>query len=129
MPPVEIGVVLDAHPRSVGRARTLVRAALGAAFDPDAAVLVTSELVTNAVRHAHRRIRLTLSVLRDTIRLEVSDDGDGTPAQKGAADLDTGGRGLALVTLLSRRWGVRPLAIGKTVWCDLPTVPLGCPVG
>jgi hypothetical protein len=80
---VELGVDLDVHPHSPGCARTLVRAALGAELDPDAAMLVTSELVTNAIRHAHHTIQLRLSLLRDVIRLGVSDDGGRVPRRAG----------------------------------------------
>ena len=122
MPLGELGVDLDVHPHSAGRARALVRAALGADLDPDAAMLITSELVTNAIRYARHTIQLRLSLLRDTIRLEVSDDGDGTPTEQEATELDVGGRGLTLVAALSRRWGVQPRPSGKTVWCELPAV-------
>jgi anti-sigma regulatory factor (Ser/Thr protein kinase) len=120
---------LSRHSRSAGRARNRFRSQaerwhLGEET-AETAVLLLSELVTNAVRHSrvrgrHIEVRCVLS--DDTLRVEVSDAGDGVPVPRAADDEDESGRGLALVAALATTWGVlpRPHAIGKTVWYELP---------
>ena len=81
--------------------------------------LVTSELVTNAVRHAGSDVDVTLDLTPDRLRLEVSDC-SGEPPVKG--DLEAardGGWGLHIVTLLASKWGLESRANGKTVWCEV----------
>ncbi|HEX6447171.1 MAG TPA: SpoIIE family protein phosphatase [Streptosporangiales bacterium] len=80
--------------------------------------LVVSELVTNALRYASGDIELRL--LRDrTLVCEVRDDSDALPRARQASDDDEGGRGLQVVHRLAKRWGARPVARGKVVWCEL----------
>jgi anti-sigma regulatory factor (Ser/Thr protein kinase) len=78
----------------------------------DVLELLTSEIVTNAVRHGatdpHESILLSARRVDDTVRVEVCDEGltafDGEPA---ATDLmEPGGHGLVLVEALASRWGV-----------------------
>jgi hypothetical protein len=80
--------------------------------------LVTSELVTHAIRYgtAPRRLR----VLRDGTSLicEVSDGSSTSPHLRRAADTDGGGRGLFLVARFTQRWGTRYLARGKVMWTE-----------
>ncbi|WP_372441041.1 ATP-binding protein [Actinacidiphila acididurans] len=90
----------------------------------ETAVLLVSELVTNAVRHSRVAGRYILArcVLReDALRVEVGDAGDGVPVVRAAGDEAEGGRGLALVDALAAKWGTEPRAygIGKTVWFEL----------
>ncbi|MEV0961788.1 SpoIIE family protein phosphatase [Streptomyces sp. NPDC049910] len=112
---------LPREPRSVGRARELARAQLGAwDLDPlvDTVELLVSELVTNALRYGEGEIRLRL--LRDrTLVCEVWDAGLVQPRRRRARDTDEGGRGLQLVGLLSAAWGSRRTPRGKTVWFEL----------
>ncbi|WP_432073697.1 SpoIIE family protein phosphatase [Streptomyces wuyuanensis] len=112
---------LPREPRSVGRARELARAQLGAwNLDPlvDTVELLVSELVTNALRYGEGEIRLRL--LRDrTLVCEVWDAGLVQPRRRRARDTDEGGRGLQLVGLLSAAWGSRRTPRGKTVWFEL----------
>ncbi|AWI30774.1 PAS domain S-box protein [Streptomyces sp. ICN441] len=112
---------LPREPRSVGRARELARAQLGAwELDPlvDTVELLVSELVTNALRYGEGEIRLRL--LRDrTLVCEVWDAGLVQPRRRRARDTDEGGRGLQLVGLLSAAWGSRRTPRGKTVWFEL----------
>jgi anti-sigma regulatory factor (Ser/Thr protein kinase) len=119
---------LCARPTSVPAARQLVREqcdAWGAdAAASDAAVLLASELVTNAVLHA--RTPLTITVMRGqgSIRVEVRDSHPALPEpRRYNVDLATG-RGLRLMETLASAWGVlkvphadRP---GKIVWFELP---------
>lgn len=119
---------LPALGASVAEARRRVRTLLrlwGVADEVrDDAEMVISELFTNAVRHtASERICCELWVAAGQVRLEVTDEGSGlTEPQRRTADVDEeGGRGLLLVGLLSRAWGVRPGSggRGRTVWAEL----------
>ncbi|MFD7228671.1 ATP-binding protein [Streptomyces sp. NPDC059881] len=120
---------LPRSPRSAGRARAFL---VGQAREwklPDdtteTAVLLLSELVTNACRHARvspGREVWTRCVLRDgVLRIEVSDASDVLPCPRSAAPDDESGRGLALVEALADAWGAYPreCGIGKTVWFEV----------
>ncbi|WP_344439440.1 ATP-binding protein [Streptomyces luteosporeus] len=118
------------HPRSVALARAELRAALrdwGLAEIEDSAVLVLSELVSNAVRWARapvgREIETSFCRGAGGVRIAV-DDADETRPRLRPGD-GTGGRGLALVEELSSRWGVQSRrGVGKSVWAVV-TVPGG----
>ena len=106
-------------------ARRLVAAALGDAGCPpeliDRAVLVGSELVTNAVLHGHGAPRLRLSARANRARLSVYDAGPGVPAPKATPEQPTygrTGRGLMIVGDQADGWGVRPEKRGKWVWAE-----------
>ncbi|MET7456503.1 SpoIIE family protein phosphatase [Streptomyces sp. NPDC005574] len=79
--------------------------------------LIVSELVTNAIRHARPPIQLRLIHDRNLI-CEVSDASGTAPHMRRARTFDEGGRGLLLVAQLTRRWGTRPTAEGKTIWTE-----------
>ncbi|MBX7555226.1 SpoIIE family protein phosphatase [Streptomyces sp. tea 10] len=92
----------------------------------DSTELIVSELVTNAIRHAHPPIQLRL--IHDTALIcEVSDASSTTPHLRRARALDEGGRGLFLVGQVAERWGTRHTPTGKTVWAEQPP-PLRHPV-
>ena len=86
----------------------------------DLAELLVSEMVTNALRHAAGPIELTILLLDEIITIAVEDAAAPLPRLRRVTDADEGGRGLHLVSTLSARWGARPTAEGKVVWCDLP---------
>ncbi|MEV6106509.1 SpoIIE family protein phosphatase [Streptomyces sp. NPDC051940] len=122
---------LEAEPRSVARARELARAQLMAwGLDDlvDTSELLVSELVTNALRHGEGEIRLRL-LLDRTLVCEVWDAALRQPRRRRARDTDEGGRGLQLVSLLSRSWGSRRTPQGKTVWFELDLPGEGPPPG
>jgi anti-sigma regulatory factor (Ser/Thr protein kinase) len=91
----------------------------------DDVALIASELVTNALRHGGGVRCVSLIRSHDHVRLEVSDSNTSPPIARSAGDADTGGRGIAIVALLSERWGVEAQAEGKTVWAQIATSPSG----
>jgi hypothetical protein len=106
----------------VARARALTRAQLarwGLGALTDLTGLLVSELVTNAVRAASHEVSLRLMRVGKLL-VEVIDDDHNLPHLRGAAPEDESGRGLALVSNLSRRWGTSRLPVGKVVWFELP---------
>jgi anti-sigma regulatory factor (Ser/Thr protein kinase) len=114
-------VDLPVDPGSPGRARRLVQSALGTRWGelgPDAAIAV-SELVTNAVRHSRSSVRLHIQQDGRTLRVEVTDDGSGSPSLRPPSSTAGAGRGLLLVDRLVDRWGVIRHRHGKTVWFEM----------
>ncbi|MGV9558069.1 SpoIIE family protein phosphatase [Streptomyces sp. NPDC003401] len=122
--------------RSVATARGFVRDTLqgwGFADIIDDAVVLTSELVTNAVVHAGTHADLLCLRHEDAVRIEVADRYpereiplQGSPATMGSPDRE-GGRGLQLCAAIATRWGVDYTPTHKTVWfrLDLPDRPVG----
>jgi transcriptional regulator with XRE-family HTH domain/anti-sigma regulatory factor (Ser/Thr protein kinase) len=96
----------------------LATTAIGIPFDAfDAAALLTSELVTNSVRHSHSDwVDVAITLTTAVLRTEVSDQ-DRQTVRPRTPDLD-GGWGLALVGELATRWGVERQTAGKTVWIE-----------
>ncbi len=106
----------------VGRARALTRGQLaewGLERLSDTAELLVSELVTNAIRAASYEVELRLMRVGKLL-VEVSDDNHNLPQLQRADADDVRGRGLALVSHLSTRWGTSRKAVGKVVWFELP---------
>jgi anti-sigma regulatory factor (Ser/Thr protein kinase) len=102
-------------------ARHFVRAQLGAwgLQDPAGDVLIlTSELVGNAVLHGGGAVAIRLARIDAALRIEVTDHSPRPPAPR-TADI-TGGLGLTLVDHLATRWGVVPGRTGKVVWLEYP---------
>lgn len=116
---------LPAEPVSAGRARRFVTATLlgwGCSAVLDATVLLTSEVVTNALLHSGAAsIRLRLVLLADAVRIEVDDDSPALPRARQFGPQSGTGRGLALVEAAARSWGSVPTAHGKTVWFEVAT--------
>lgn len=85
----------------------------------DTALLLVSEAVTNAVVHAASASQLTMSLLRERLRVEVCDWGGGHLRIRTASQDETSGRGLALIEALSSVWGTTQTEEGKVVWFEL----------
>ena len=125
-----MGSVLLPHaPASVAVARQRLAADLDAAGVVGTAVgdvvLVVSELLSNAIRHAQplpgARVQVAWAVDDGSVEVAVSDGGAPTrpyPAHASVSAL--GGRGLDIVEYLARTWGVRADPQGLTVWAVLP---------
>ncbi|MEC4016653.1 ATP-binding protein [Streptomyces sp. H27-D2] len=110
--------------RCVGMARADLRKTLsewGLESVQDPAAVVLSELLTNAVRHAHvppgREIETRYARADDGVRIEVHDAAREHPELR-APDVEAAnGRGLLIVAELSDRWGVNDRdGVGKSVW-------------
>ncbi|GAA2257956.1 SpoIIE family protein phosphatase [Streptomyces amakusaensis] len=122
--------------RSVATARAFVRDTLqgwGYSEVVDDAVVLTSELVTNAVIHAGTAADVLCLRSADSVRVEVGDryPEREVPIQATGhtfASLDSeNGRGLMLCSALASRWGVEYTPTHKQVWfqLDLPQRPVG----
>ena len=89
----------------------------------DDAVLVVSELVTNAVRAECSQISIRIAFESDAVRIGVLDDAAGSPHEEDVAITSAAGRGLKIVAAVSHQWGVRPRRTdgrpGKEVWARL----------
>jgi PAS domain S-box-containing protein len=81
--------------------------------------LLVSELVTNAIRHAHQPIQLRI-ILDGALSCEVFDGSSSAPHLRRADRYDEGGRGLMLVSQLAERWGTRHTSTGKVIWAQQP---------
>ncbi|MET8948788.1 ATP-binding protein [Streptomyces sp. NPDC004542] len=124
--------VIASTPAAVAAARAGVRETLtawGIGGDAaDSAVLITSELVTNALTHsASERIGCRLLATPERLRIEVEDQNRGPlrPVPRQPDPDDQSGRGLLLVEALSTDWGLADLPgrYGRTVWAELATAP------
>ncbi|MGP9018188.1 SpoIIE family protein phosphatase [Streptomyces sp. BR1] len=122
--------------RSVATARAFVRDTLqgwGYADVVDDAVVLTSELVTNAVVHAGTAADVLCLRSEDGVRVEVADHYPerevplhASPAEVAGPDRENG-RGLLLCAAIASRWGVEYTPTKKHVWfqLDLPARPVG----
>ena len=116
-------VRLPAELRSAIEARRFVEEEFGPAGAGEDTMLhtqlVVSELVTNAARHAHTPVDLTVAVAVGRVRIEARDGSAATPTSPDV-DTPTRHRGVHLIEDLSERWGVEAQAAGgKVVWCEL----------
>jgi anti-sigma regulatory factor (Ser/Thr protein kinase) len=106
---------------SIRAARRFVLAAIGDAVPDlrDAISVMVSELAMNAVQYARTSFVVSIELSGDSLRVEVSDSGGGSPeAQPLPPASSPHGRGLFLVDRLADEWGVSPAADGpeRTVW-------------
>ncbi|MCY4728729.1 MEDS domain-containing protein [Nocardioides sp. STR2] len=109
-------------PAAVGSVRGFVRDALaGWGLDHlvGDAVLITSELATNAVTHGDSPFRASLVRTEDAVRVSVEDGSHARPELHHALPGDLDGRGMAIVAMLSRRNGCDSTAAGKVTWAEL----------
>lgn len=124
-----MAVVVDADITPSSNAALVAREMVARAVEGIAAstledaLLIVSELVTNAVRHGPGGGAIHLEVRRNgAVRIEVRDPGAGfDPARVPGEpdDLPTGGFGLVIVQRLSTDWGVAPRGSPTLVWAEL----------
>lgn len=120
---------LTAAPDAPAHGRAWLRADLGSDLDEgerDRALLLLSELITNAVRHADAREDGQVAVegwrYDRRLRVEVRDGGSGHSQPAVAVHPDArGGFGLMLVECLSDDWGWTHSDGGTVVWFELAT--------
>jgi serine/threonine-protein kinase RsbW len=124
-------VTLPAAEPAAGLARQATRAAVAAwqlGELADAAVLLVSELVTNAIQHAAPGTSATVLRLEyggSWLRIEVHDASPHVPEPRTPDWLDESGFGLMLVDALATKWGVQQTTQGKAVWAELDARPGG----
>lgn len=114
-------------PRSAWDARREVVTALadwGHPAEAELAVLLTSEIVTNAVVHAGphpvgEMLGLVLEQIGELVRVEVTDWSPALPVVGDGAMDGASGRGLHLLHALATEWGVIPSETGKVVWFEV----------
>ena len=120
-------VRLSTGPAAAAEARGQVRAAIcdwDIPVDLDVAVLLTSELVTNAILHdAGQNITLAVRCARDHLRVDVYDSSCLMPVMMDAPVDAEAGRGLMLVATLSDEWGFFRTPAGKAVYFTLAFQP------
>lgn len=106
------------------QARRAVRTALGDGFPRETAELaelLTSELVTNAIRHGSGSVTLIVNCSEGVLAISVSDADPSMPFVQPDEPLALGGRGVRMVQRLAQDWGVSPRenGPGKVVWFRL----------
>jgi anti-sigma regulatory factor (Ser/Thr protein kinase) len=123
--PYRIRVSLAPGPPAAAQARRHVGAIIETwqvPVDPAVAVLLTSELVTNAIRHdrgGHEPIQLVITWAANELCVEVHDRSRAAPVPVDAPPDAEAGRGLMLLASLSKDWGYRETAGGKAVYFTL----------
>ena len=117
-------MTLPAESHSVRLARHAAHVVLAAwrlGHVEETAVLIVSELVTNAVRHATGTdvIEVDLLATRTCLRIEIEDTDRRWPRPRIPDGFEESGFGFVLVDALAAKWGVRETAAGKAVWAEL----------
>lgn len=122
----ELRLALSVDPGEAPRTRRVLQPMLkqwGFAA-ADVALLLVSELVTNALRHGRPPLELRVRLLDDALRVEVHDGAvDSRPIPEGEVPSweDPSGRGMIIVDALASRWGWGPSSTGKHVWFEIDT--------
>ncbi len=120
--PYEAVRTFRGDPGAVSEARAFVREVLDecdlAPFG-DVVVLLSAELVTNAVCHADSGVVLRARCTRSRFRVEVEDASTEPPVLAHPRPLDEHGRGLFIVDELASAWGTEARREGKTVWFEI----------
>jgi anti-sigma regulatory factor (Ser/Thr protein kinase) len=125
---VTAGIALGPEAASARSARRFVGRALDDAHVEravfDTVVLLTSEVVSNAVLHACSPIDVTVEIGSHAVRVQVCDE---LPGLREAPDRSRhGGMGLVLVAAMASHWGIsaRGDGAGKSVWFEVARPPL-----
>lgn len=81
--------------------------------------LLTSEVVTNALRHTSGACTVCVRWTGTKVRVEVTDRDPALPQPANGGLYEESGKGLTLVAALSVAWGAEPCVAGKTVWFEV----------
>jgi serine/threonine-protein kinase RsbW len=116
--------VFPGRPDQVACARRFVSRVLAPCPAANDAVLLASELATNALQHTATGAGGEFEVIachgQGRIRVMVTDNGSpDAPALAPRAELATSGQGLTLVTALAARWGHHGNQQARTVWFEI----------
>jgi anti-sigma regulatory factor (Ser/Thr protein kinase) len=119
------------HPGAPRDARAWVGSTLRRVFPADPqtddlvqdALIIVSELVTNAVRCGATEGVVTLHLAGGYVDIGVTDNGEGWPRLRDPSSTDTHGRGLLVVTELAATVAAEPIPGGKRVWATLAVDP------
>lgn len=113
------------EPSSVAKARASVAGSLSQATDDlrDRAVLITSELATNAVLHAGTDFTVTATIADGEVQVAVTDRGGIVPLPRQPVQSEPHGRGLVIADALADHWGVDSGPHSTTVWFTLALRP------
>ena len=126
-------LTIPGRPAEVSTARTFVTRTIAVTgkertVDSDAATLLTSELVTNAIQHTASgadggTVTIVVIDVPDGVLVEVIDDGSADMPVVRSDLLATDGHGLYLVQQLTAQWGYLRDPAGTTVWFHLAADP------
>jgi anti-sigma regulatory factor (Ser/Thr protein kinase) len=120
---LQAGVDLPVDLTAPGHARAWLYAVLTAWGESrflDTAQLLTSELVTNAIRYGGPPLHVQLTCSNHVLRVTVADSTPDGPRLRDPHPDAESGRGMLLVEALSVSWGVEPYKVGKGVWFEFP---------
>jgi len=120
------------HPASVAKARAFVASSLGEAPDElrDRAVLITSELATNAILHARSDFTITATITDGELQVAVTDSGGVRfPLPRQPVHDEPHGRGLLIADSLADQWGIDSQPYATTVWFTLAMPSMSQPPG
>jgi anti-sigma regulatory factor (Ser/Thr protein kinase) len=111
---------LPPEPSSAGMARRFVASSLVASVEvAELAVLLVSELASNAVLHARTPFELVVDDDGQRLRVEVHDDSPDLPTLRDYVAESVTGRGLHMVAASADNWGFEACDRGKCVWFEL----------
>jgi len=120
--PSSASVALPNRADAPGMARQFVRDTLatsGLNGGGEVVELLTSEVVTNAVRHADSNMQVRVIRQPSSVRVEVDDDSYELPELRSLDAAAEHGRGILLIESLATEWGVDFRDAGKTVWFEV----------
>lgn len=121
---MQLHLPLPAGPESAGLARAAVRKTIADWDLPepiDDALLIVSELVTNAFRYGAGSLVLHLTVEDGYLVVGVQDNQPAsTPTPKNVPDTQPDGRGLKLISAIASQWGWDYANGHKVVWAQVP---------
>jgi anti-sigma regulatory factor (Ser/Thr protein kinase) len=124
-PPDGFVFELTAEPMAAPVARRALAAVNGVlpSCVRDDVLLLTTELVTNAVRHSSagpdEPVRVELRRATGTVRVAVFDEGGGFTAEPPLERNEAAGLGLTMVDRLADRWAVTPVESGTCAWFEI----------